>query len=272
MYREGSFHHDVAVDARGRIYTFARRDAVLRRGEREVPILDQVIAMLDGKGRPQRGIDLLPLFGQFIPDDRLDAIVPGAGPADRADARALHSHHGRLHPNSIEIVAWPHGGAKEGTHALIALRDLDRIAVVDLEQPRIVWEWGAGNLIGPHDPWLLENGNVLVFDNGARPIDSAPRHFSRVVEVDPKRGSIVWQYPENPSPGFFSPSRGGAQPLPNGNVLITESTKGRVFEVTRAGEIVWDFWNPDFRAQDGLRRTIYRMRRMSLESYAALRR
>jgi hypothetical protein len=32
--------------------------------------------------------------------------------------------------------------------------------------------------------------------------------------------------------------------LPNGNVLITESDGGRLFEVTRAGEIVWNFVNP----------------------------
>ena len=118
----------------------------------------------------------------------------------------------------------------------------------------------------------LDDGNVLVFDNGARPLDAPARSFSRVVEMSPRDGSIVWQYPKVPSPDFFSPTRGGAQPLPNGNVLITESTKGHVFEVTRDGEIVWDFWNPDFRAQDGRRRTIYRMRRMSLESYRALRR
>ncbi len=37
---------------------------------------------------------------------------------------------------------------------------------------------------------------------------------------------------------------GANQPLPNGNVLITESDFGRVFEVTRDGEIVWEFNSP----------------------------
>jgi outer membrane protein assembly factor BamB len=155
---------------------------------------------------------------------------------------------------------------------LLAFRDIDRIAVVDVDRQRLVWEWGSGEMIGPHDPWLLENGNVMVFDNGSRPIDAHARAYSRVVEVDPRTGEIVWQYPREPDAKFFSPSRGGAQPLPNGNVLITESTKGHVFEVTRDGELVWDFWNPDFRSEDGLRRTIYRMRRMSMESYRKLRR
>ncbi|HDP34441.1 MAG TPA: hypothetical protein ENN29_04960 [Candidatus Hydrogenedentes bacterium] len=32
--------------------------------------------------------------------------------------------------------------------------------------------------------------------------------------------------------------------MPNNNVLITEGVSGRVFEVTRQKEIVWEFLNP----------------------------
>jgi hypothetical protein len=32
--------------------------------------------------------------------------------------------------------------------------------------------------------------------------------------------------------------------LPNGNTLIVETENGRGFEVTRAGEIVWEFISP----------------------------
>jgi hypothetical protein len=32
--------------------------------------------------------------------------------------------------------------------------------------------------------------------------------------------------------------------LGNGNVLITESGAGRLLEVTRSGDIVWEFQNP----------------------------
>ena len=52
----------------------------------------------------------------------------------------------------------------------------------------------------------------------------------------------AWTYsdPEN----FLSAFISGAQRLPNGNTLICEGEKGRVFEVTRDGKIVWDYWNP----------------------------
>jgi hypothetical protein len=39
---------------------------------------------------------------------------------------------------------------------------------------------------------------------------------------------------------------GNAQCLPNGNTLITESSFGRFFEVTKEGEIVWEYINPFF--------------------------
>lgn len=268
--RDDGLHHDVAVDARGRIYGFARHDAVLERNGRKLPIWDQSIVVLDGKGRLERTIGFLPLFGRFITDARLDAIANEQAKRT-ADSRKRYLRTlDVFHPNSIDIVAWPHDDTT-GTKALITIRDLDRIAVVDLDRQKLLWEWGKGEIIGPHDPWLLDNGNVLVFDNGSHPIETGNRLYSRVVEVDPRSGKIVWQYPGKPTPEFISPTRGGAQPLPNGNVLITETTKGHVFEVTRAGDVVWDFWNPDFREQDGLRRTIYRMRRMSMEDFDRLR-
>ena len=53
---------------------------------------------------------------------------------------------------------------------------------------------------------------------------------------------------------MYSLVRSCQQQLPNGNVLITESDRGRLLEVTRAGEIVWEYWNPynyGYRLADG---------------------
>jgi hypothetical protein len=40
-----------------------------------------------------------------------------------------------------------------------------------------------------------------------------------------------------------------AQRLPNGNTLINEASFGRFFEVTRDGEIVWEYVNLFFGGQ-----------------------
>jgi len=52
--------------------------------------------------------------------------------------------------------------------------------------------------------------------------------------------------------------------LPNNNVLVTEANKGHVFEVTRKGKIVWEFWNPYFN-ETGKRLIIYRMLRLTAD-------
>ena len=43
---------------------------------------------------------------------------------------------------------------------------------------------------------------------------------------------------------FYSPFVSSAQRLPNGNTLIAEGSDGRVFEVTRDHDVVWEFVNP----------------------------
>ena len=52
----------------------------------------------------------------------------------------------------------------------------------------------------------------------------------------------AWSYSEKGT--FLSPFISGAQRLPNGNTLICSGAQGRVFEVTQAGQVVWDFENP----------------------------
>jgi Ca2+-binding RTX toxin-like protein len=54
----------------------------------------------------------------------------------------------------------------------------------------------------------------------------------------------VWTYSEGPDGSFFSPIVSSVQRLPNGNTLIGEGGTGRAFEVTPAGDIVWEYVNP----------------------------
>ena len=60
---------------------------------------------------------------------------------------------------------------------------------------------------------------------------------------------------------------GGVQELPNGNILITESTKGHAFEITREGEVAWEFYNPDVNEVRDKRASIYRMTRIAADFF-----
>jgi Arylsulfotransferase (ASST) len=51
----------------------------------------------------------------------------------------------------------------------------------------------------------------------------------------------VWTYSAK---GFDASYISGAQRLANGNTFVSSGPKGRLFEVTPAGEIVWEYWSP----------------------------
>ena len=79
-------------------------------------------------------------------------------------------------------------------------------------------------------------------------------------ELDPLTRKIVWEYKAPKPTDFYTPGRGSSQRLPNDNTLITNSRSGQVFEVTREGEIVWEFLSPHF-SDEGHRAAIVRMKR-----------
>ena len=69
--------------------------------------------------------------------------------------------------------------------------------------------------------------------------------FSRVLEIDPVSGAVVWRYQGTPVDTFFSPRISGAQRLANGNTFIAESTSGYLFEVDSSGNTVWFYQATD---------------------------
>ena len=58
---------------------------------------------------------------------------------------------------------------------------------------------------------------------------------------------------------FFTHFTGGAERLPNGNTLITEGASGRLFEVTPANRVVWEYISPFFaNGQQGFTNGVFR--------------
>ncbi len=108
----------------------------------------------------------------------------------------------------------------------------------------IKWRWGSGGELGHQsDVTVLENGNILLFDNGTHCIGFS-QSYSRVLEVDPVTNKSVWEYKDNPWMAFYSAYMSSCQRLPNDNTLICEAATGRIFEVMNSGKIIWEFVNP----------------------------
>ena len=166
------------------------------------------------------------------------------------------------HLNSIQqLPETPLGKADrrfQTGNLLLSLRNVDLILILDRATREIVWSWGPGVIQRQHMPRMLPGGRILVFDNGR-----AQRGFSRVIELDPLSQEIVWEYRADPPESFYTRGQGSAQRLGNGNTLIAESHKGRAFEVTADGRIVWEWFNPKFKKER--RAKVYRMIRIRRE-------
>ncbi len=141
---------------------------------------------------------------------------------------------------------WTHGNSLNATpqgDLVVSYRQTSVVGVVDRATGRFRWKWGPGEISHQHHPTFLDNGRVLLFDNGAH---RRGVNYSRVIEVDPETNQIAWEYRGEPSISFFSYNISSAERQPNGNTLICEGAPGRIFEVTPNREIVWEYINPFF--------------------------
>jgi hypothetical protein len=97
-------------------------------------------------------------------------------------------------------------------------------------------------------------GHVTIFNNGydrgwssieeiVPPVDAAGRYVLAAGQpYGPEQP--VWRYEAKRREEFFSSEISGAHRLPNGNTLICAGVMGHLFEVTPAGETVWQYVNP----------------------------
>jgi hypothetical protein len=266
------YHHDFEVTESGDIYILAqelrqvdlatrttakkiRRRAGHSRGRN---IRDNFIMMLSSNGIPESSLSLYDLVGETMSGE-IKAYM--ARSETRSGAKSVVTTSDDVfHANTVEEIPRDIAVAGKGD-VLFCIRNLDFLGILKVKTGDLVWGWGPGTLEYPHHPSVLKSGNILVFDNGGR-----ERAYSRILELNPETKKITWQYVGDPPESFFSPVMGASQRLPNGNTLITESTSGRVFEVTRDGKTTWQFLNFETSPKaesKGKRATIYRMMRYS---------
>jgi outer membrane protein assembly factor BamB len=181
-----------------------------------------------------------------------------------------------LHTNTVEVLPETDLGRCNprfrAGNILSCQRNTNTIYIVDRESDEVVWTWGQDQLVGPHHPIMLPNGHILIYDNGGQAgYPRRTRTFTRLVELDPVSGEILWTYVLEPRRfhhhKFFSPTWGSVQRLPNGNTLSLDANRGRLFEITPDGEIVWEYVNGfmgmfHFRGMKRLESGVYRCYRL----------
>lgn len=188
-----------------------------------------------------------------------------------------------LHVNNLKVVGpnrWFAAGDKrfDPENLIFDSRNANFVAIIEKKTGKVVWTLGphyaktdrqrgrkvprpVDQISGQHDAHIIPEGlpgagNLLVFDNqgqaGYPPAVLPTTGGSRILEIDPIKKEIVWQYTAEDSGGpswsFRSTHISAARRLPNGNTFIDEGQSGRLFQVTSDGEIVWEYVNPYFRA------------------------
>ena len=158
-----------------------------------------------------------------------------------------------LHCNAVEEL--PDG------NILASFNTLSKVVIIDKASGDVSWRLNPGTTSSQHNPTMLANGNILMFDNGSR------RNYSRILEIRPADQQIAWEYAGNPRDCFFSQNISGAQRLPNGNTLVCEGRSARLFEVTPDKEVVWEYLSPFTVDNQGqVSRAVFRAHRYAVDS------
>ena len=143
---------------------------------------------------------------------------------DYADDLNLNSpYRNWMHGNSIEVDI--------DNNIILSNRAMSEVIKFDRVTGEIIWRLGGpmndftfinDQLNGPnrqHDVRRLDNGNIMIFDNGDGRVPAISRVTEYQLDELNMTAELVWHYthPE----GHISLNQGSAQRLPNGNTLIS---------------------------------------------------
>ncbi|OEY92759.1 ArsR family transcriptional regulator [Acinetobacter qingfengensis] len=258
-------HHEISKLPNGNVLILANKlHAVV--GFKLPKLIDDVLYEVDPKGKivwQWTASEHLNEFGftaeqlQLVYDTKLADYLHFNNARRLGNNKWYESGDQRFHPDNI----------------IVDSRQANFIIIIDKKTGKVVWNLGPNytsseltnpfnskqelpkpvdQLSGLHDAKMIAKGlpgegNILLFDNqGGSGYPAVSYQIStgtsRVVEIDPVRQEIVWEY--RPGSSFFSAFTSSARRLPNGNTQITEGQTGRIFQITKEGKIVWEYISP----------------------------
>ncbi len=157
------------------------------------------------------------------------------------------------HFNTVEYIP-------EMDLVLLNSRNFSEFYLIDHKTGNMVYRWGNPGaygqgekpswynngdqkVFGSHGVSYLGKDRFMVFDNGS---ERAEGNRSAIVIVDRKTNEIVWEYHTTTPQSFYSFRQGYVQMLPNGNIHVTSTNSGHLFEVSEDKKVVWDYVSPVF--------------------------
>jgi hypothetical protein len=206
-------HHDFTYKDKNTLLTFSNRYAKMRDLQRNKKLfLTNTVLSIDlKKNKVRKAFDFIkfmrPLTVGYWQENKFKPrwVVWDNVKAD----------HDFVHANSMEFY--------KGKGLLVSLKHLDKIVMIDEDLDKILWTVGPTKkdtfqATGPlrfshqHDAKLLENGDILLFDNGFMRKESRALAF----KLNKKTNRIEKSWEFSPKPKLYAENRGGVSPLPNG--------------------------------------------------------
>ncbi len=195
--KPGRYHHQMRVMEDDTIYVlYAEKQHLPESGLGNEAMVDYIM-LLDNDGKELRRVSLLhALENSWYAPMLYD----------------LDFSYDVLHTNSLQVLDGRFSDQlpafREG-NVLVCMLQNSFIAVVDMDAEKVVWGQG-GQWLFPHEPLLLPNGNMLIFDNHGPQWHYMERLASRVLEFSPLTREVVWDYVgarERPFYSFFAARR-----------------------------------------------------------------
>jgi len=151
---------------------------------------------------------------------------------------------------AANINPW-HGNAIDADgNLLVSFRNSDEITKINSRTGEIIWRLGGkksqftfvndplNGFSHQHGIRRLQNGNLILFDNGSLYSPPESRAVEYKLDEQAKTAELVWEYRHTPA--LYGFALGFAQRLANGNTLISFGTSQRVIEVDRSGAKQWE--------------------------------
>lgn len=146
------------------------------------------------------------------------------------------------HPNSLAID-------RDGNY-VVSFASLGEITKIDSVTGAVLWRFGGrhnqftivGDPLGgfgfQHDVRVLDNGDLLFYDNGLLHAPPQSRAVQYHLDLRAMTATLVWEYRHDPP--VFTPFVGSVQRFHNGNTLVGFGAASFMAEVTPGGQVVWE--------------------------------
>ncbi|WP_282608357.1 arylsulfotransferase family protein [Pelagibius sp. Alg239-R121] len=215
---EGKYHHTVSLTDENSFWTFGGSQKAFDHHLHLVDVEDgKILKTIDMKEVRLKNPNI------HIFDLQVEKGVPDA-----------------VHGNDIEALtaamlpAFP--GFEKGD-LLLSFRTTNLVFVLDPDSLKIKW-WRVGPWDRQHDPDWNPDGTISVFSNNERGVGK----YSNIISINPQTYEFQTLV-DGSNYDFRSSFNGMHQITDRGSVLISSGLQGRLFEVDRNGEVIFDFVN-----------------------------